>query len=73
MRTDGRITDVPGIGKKSAAELGTVGIHTLRDIVLFPPRAYDDRREERNLSDTTPDNPSIACRITRLFHSIIRT
>ena len=69
MRTDGRITDVPGIGKKSAAELGTVGIHTLRDMVLFPPRAYDDRREERNLSDTTPDNPSIACRITVISHS----
>ena len=69
MKAEGRITDVPGIGKKSAAELSSLGIRTLRDMVLFPPRSYDDRREERNLSDTTPDNPSIACRITVISHS----
>ena len=69
MKAEGRITDVPGIGKKSAAELSSLGIRTLRDMILFPPRSYDDRRAERNLSDTTPDNPSIACRITVISHS----
>ena len=69
MNVDERITEVPGIGKKSAAELAPIGIHTLMDMVLYPPRSYDDRREERFLSDATPDNPSIACRITVISHS----
>ncbi len=69
MSGQGRITDVPGIGKKSAAELDVLGIHTLLDMVRFPPRTYDDRRDERLLSDTSPENPSIACRITVLSHS----
>ena len=66
---DGRITEVPGIGARTAEEMGRLGIHTLRDMIRFAPRGYDDRREERVLSMASPDDPTVSCRITILAHS----
>ena len=64
-----RITAVPGIGRKTAAEFQRLGINTLMDMILFAPRGYDDRREERTLRDTSPEDPSISCRVTVISHS----
>lgn len=64
-----RITDVPGVGKALQAEFGKLGIFTLDDALLLSPRAYDDRREERTLRDTSADDPTITCRITIASHS----
>ena len=69
MRGSERITSVPGVGEKTAAEFARLGIHTLMDMVLLAPRGYDDRREERRLRDTSQEDPSISCRITILSHS----
>lgn len=64
-----RITDVPGVGKALQAEFGKLGIFTLEDALLLSPRAYDDRREERTLRDTSAEDPTITCRITIASHS----
>ena len=64
-----RIDTVPGIGKVTAREFQRLGIETLSDMVLFSPRAYDDRREERLLKDTTIEDPSINCRIVIISKS----
>ena len=64
-----RITEAPGIGKKSSEDLHTLGVSTLQDMISLRPRAYDDRREERRARDASIDDPSISCRITILGHS----
>ena len=65
----GKITDVPGVGKALELEFAKLGIFTLEDVLLLSPRAYDDRREERCLRDTSVEDPTITCRITILAHS----
>ena len=69
MDRAGRITEVPGAGKKAEADFRSLGVVTLSDMVHLRPRAYDDRRSERLLSDATVSDPSIACRITVLGRS----
>ena len=65
----GKITDVPGVGKALELEFAKLGIFTLEDALLLAPRAYEDRREERCLQDTSIEDPTITCRITILSHS----
>ena len=60
---------VPGVGPKLGAEFARLGISTLRDMILFAPRGYDDRREERTLRMTSQEGATISCRITVLSHS----
>ena len=64
-----KITEVPGVGKKTEKELSDLGIRTLHDMLTFRPRAYDDRRQERRIRDASIADPSISCRITVLRHS----
>ena len=64
-----RITEAPGIGRKAADDLLSLGVSTLRDMIGLRPRAYDDRRTERRMRDASILDPSVACRITVLSHS----
>ncbi len=73
MERERSITEVPGIGKKAAADLLALGVTTLRSMLLLRPRAYDDRREERRLADASISDPTISCRITVLRHEEFRT
>lgn len=65
----GRITDIPGVGKALEKEFAKLSVFTLEDMAYLSPRAYDDRREERVLKDTSVDDPTITCRITVTGHS----
>ena len=73
MERERSITEVPGIGKKAAADLLALGVTTLRSMLFLRPRAYDDRREERRLADASISDPTISCRITVLRHEEFRT
>lgn len=64
-----RITEVPGVGKALEKEFAKLSIFTLEDMAYLSPRAYDDRREERCLKDTSIEDPSILCRVTVISHS----
>ncbi len=63
------VTVLPRIGKKKAEEFQKNGIYTLEDLVLYAPRAYDDRREERLIRYVTEEDSSVNCHITILSHS----
>lgn len=41
---DSPVTAVPGVGPDRAALLARLGINTVRDLLLTPPRRYEDRR-----------------------------
>ncbi len=63
------ITMLPRIGKKKADEYRKIGINTLEDLVLYAPRAYDDRREEKLIRSVTDEDGEVNCHITVLAHS----
>lgn len=63
------ITILPRIGKKKADEYRKIGISTLEDLVLYAPRAYDDRREEKLIRNVTDEDGEVNCHITVLAHS----
>lgn len=63
------ITILPRIGRKKADEYRKVGINTLEDLVLYAPRAYDDRREEKLIRSVTDEDGEVNCHITVLAHS----
>ena len=42
---------VKGIGEQRAKALEKLGIRTLKDLISYFPRAYDDRRNRREIAD----------------------
>lgn len=42
---------LPGIGDSRAAAFGRMGVHTLRDLIMHFPRAYENRGAVRRLCD----------------------
>ena len=67
------ITDLPRIGSKKAEEFRKLGIESMEDLILYAPRAYDDRREERLIRSATDEDPTVNCHITVLSHSSFPT
>ena len=59
------LTDVryiKGIGEQRARSLNKLNIHTLRDLISYFPRSYDDRRSFRKigeLADGETDRKSV--------------
>jgi len=45
---------IKGIGEQRAKSLEKLGIATLRDLISWFPRKYDDRREARRIADLIP-------------------
>ncbi len=49
---------IKGIGEQRAKALGKLGIHTLRDLITYFPRRYEDRTAIRSISSLSPDEPA---------------
>ena len=45
---------IKGIGEQRAKALNKLGISTLRDLISWFPRKYDDRRQARRIADLVP-------------------
>ena len=45
---------VKGVGEQRAKALEKLGIHTLRDLISWFPRRYEDRTETRRIADLIP-------------------
>lgn len=52
LKTDVRY--IKGIGEQRAKALGKLGIRTLRDLISWFPRRYEDRTEARRVADLVP-------------------
>ena len=52
LKTDARY--VKGIGEQRAKALAKLGIHTLRDLISWFPRRYEDRTETRTIAELIP-------------------
>ena len=45
---------IKGIGEQRAKSLNKLGISTLRDLIAWFPRKYDDRRQAKRIADLIP-------------------
>ena len=52
LNTD--VRGIKGIGEQRAKALGKLGIATLRDLISWFPRKYDDRTQMRRIADLIP-------------------
>ena len=52
LKTDVRY--IKGIGEQRARALGKLGVRTLRDLISWFPRRYEDRTETRRIADLVP-------------------
>ena len=70
MLTDVRY--VRGIGEARAKALGKLGVTTLRELISYFPRAYEDRREYRRIADLVTGESAcvraVAAEAPRLSH-----
>ena len=48
------IRSIKGIGEQRAKALNKLGITTLRDLISWFPRKYDDRRQAKRIADLVP-------------------
>lgn len=62
---DRDISCLSNIGKARAKDFASLGIRTIKDLISFVPRAYEDRRYEKRLSSIQPgsEDRHIYCRI----------
>ena len=49
---------IKGIGEQRAKALNKLGICTLRDLIAWFPRKYDDRRQAKRIADLPRPPPS---------------
>ena len=52
------VRTIKGIGEQRAKALSKLGIVTLRDLIGWFPRRYEDRREIRRIADLVPGEPA---------------
>ena len=53
LNTD--VQTIVGVGEKRAAAMEKLGVRTLRDLISWFPRRYEDRTELRRIADLSPD------------------
>lgn len=59
MKLDEKITQLKGIGPKKAEALGKLNITTLKDLMLFFPRDYEDRRNRASICALVEGQPAV--------------
>ena len=56
MRLDTPLDEIKGVGPKTYAQLESVGLKTVDDIIHFLPRAYEDYTKVSKIADMVPGN-----------------
>lgn len=66
-----RVDELSGIGKARAEKLNKMGIYTLRDLIYYFPRAYENRGDVRTLGMHDTDAPrSYILTVATEVHSV---
>lgn len=72
MKLDEPITNVKGVGHTLGARLNTVGIKTVRDLIDYYPRKYDDYSKVQEISTIKPGMVTIRARIKQITTRYVR-
>ena len=64
MKLEDSIINIKGIGEKTAKSFNSLGIETVKDLILYYPRSYKTYTEPVSVSDTAEgDRVAVLCRI----------
>lgn len=66
MDLTAEVTNVPGVGEKTAAQLEKAGIFTVRDLLYFLPRDYENFQAAQNIADLHPGKVILRGKIKNL-------
>ena len=58
------VSELKGVGVERAKKLSKLGIHTLYDLLLYFPRAYEKRGDVRRLADAPTDDEPVSLLLT---------
>ena len=60
------VTEIQGVGPKTAAALNKYGFYTIKDLIYYFPRSYEDYKKTTKISDLTPGKVIIRGKIRNL-------
>jgi len=63
---------VKGVGEKSAEQLSLAGLHTVGDLIMFLPRAYEDFSEVVTIANIRPGKRTIKARCEKIETKRVR-
>lgn len=66
------LSKIKGVGEKTAKQLSDAGLLTVRDLINFLPRAYEDYSELSLISDIKPGNVTIKARCEKISTRQVR-
>lgn len=72
MNLDSPLTYVKGVGPKLAEQLSIGGLHTVRDIINFFPRDYEDYSNVGQIKDIKPGNVVLKARCEKVSTRRVR-
>lgn len=59
MQLDASLSSVKGVGPKTAEQFAAAGLHTVRDLIYFFPRAYEDFSKITTIAAIRPGNATL--------------
>lgn len=60
------VTEIQGVGPKTATALNKYGFYTIKDLIYYFPRSYEDYKKTTKISDLTPGKVIIRGKIRNL-------
>jgi ATP-dependent DNA helicase RecG len=63
MRLGSRVSELKGVGERTAERLGVLGVETVEDLLYFLPRKYDDFSQVINIANIAPGNVTLKARV----------
>jgi len=63
---------IPGVGPRTAHALSTIGINTVRDLLYYLPRTYDDYQTVTKLSELRPGRITVRGTVESVFNKHAR-
>lgn len=72
MNLASSLTQVKGVGEKTAAQFAQAGLHTVNDLLLFLPRSHEDFSDVVSISAISPGKKTIKARCEKISTRPVR-
>lgn len=72
MRLETSLSEIKGVGPKTADVLNSAGLETVSDLIEFLPRAYEDYTKVTKIVDLVPGNVVLRGKITGISSRYVR-